>query len=238
LVDLIYSPEFQRRSRLRELSPYWRWLTGHVPRADIEARLMASDRSERAVFEAFLRVYADRRGKAIMGEKTPAHLAHVETLLAWFPDARVVHCLRDPRAIHVSDLRRRREHAVGAPYRQLATVPPLMEAFVLLQVAWAWATAVHRHRQLSRRYPDRYRLLRFEDLVTEPRQTLDGLCSFLGVDPEPRMLEQKVTSRGARAGEVGFDAEAASRWRSNIRPAARGALEGLLGGRIEEMGYR
>jgi hypothetical protein len=238
LVDLIYSPEFQRRSRLRELSPYWRWLTGHVPRADIEARLMASDRSERAVFEAFLRVYADRRGKAIMGEKTPAHLAHVETLLAWFPDARVVHCLRDPRAIHVSELRRRREHAVGAPYRQLATVPPLMEAFVLLQVAWAWATAVHRHRQLSRRYPDRYRLLRFEDLVTEPRQTLDGLCSFLGVDPEPRMLEQKVTSRGAMAGEVGFDAEAASRWRSHIRPAARRALEGLLRGRIEEMGYR
>ena len=109
LVDLIYSPEFQRRSRLRELSPYWRWLTERVPRADIEARLLASDRTERGIFEAFLRIYADRRGKAIMGEKTPAHLAYVETLLEWFPDARVVHCMRDPRAIHVSELRRRAE---------------------------------------------------------------------------------------------------------------------------------
>ena len=104
MVDLIYSPEFQRRSRLRELSPYWRWLTERVPRADIEARLPASDRTERGIFEAFLRIYADRRGKAIMGEKTPAHLAYVETLLEWFPDARVVHCMRDPRAIYVSEL--------------------------------------------------------------------------------------------------------------------------------------
>ena len=50
LVDLIYSGELQRRSRLRELSPYWRWLSGKVPRGDIERYLLASDRTERGVF--------------------------------------------------------------------------------------------------------------------------------------------------------------------------------------------
>jgi hypothetical protein len=160
LVELIYSGELQRRSRLRELSPYWRWLTSRVPREDIEAYLLASDRSERGVFEAFLRIYADRRGKAVMGEKTPAHLGYVETLLEWFPGGRVVHCMRDPRAVYVSELRRRTEHAVGFPYRQLAAVPPLLAWFVLLEVVWAWARAVHRHRQLRRRYPDHYRLSR------------------------------------------------------------------------------
>jgi hypothetical protein len=216
LVDLIYSGELQRRSRLRELSPYWRWLTDRVPRADVEARLLASDRTERGVFEAFLRLYADRRGKAIMGEKTPAHLAYVDTLLAWFPGARVVHSVRDPRAIHVSELRRRTEHAVGIPYRQLVRVPVLLEAFVLLQVAWAWGRAVNQHRRYARRYPDRYRLLRFEDLVARPEPTLADLCAFLGVQLEPRMLEQRVTSKGARVGETGFDAGAADRWRSRI----------------------
>ena len=237
LVELIYSGELQRRSRLRELSPYWRWLTGRVPRADMEAYLLASDRSERGVFEAFLRIYADRRGKAIAGEKTPAHLHYVDELLEWFPEARVIHCMRDPRAIYVSELRRRSEHAVGVPYRQLAAVPALMERFVLLEVMWAWARAVHRHRALLRRYPGRYRLLRFEDLVARPEATLDELCDFLGLTVEPRMLEQKVTSRGARVGSAGFDAAAADRWRERIDPGAQAALERLLGRRLPEMGY-
>ena len=188
-----------------------------MPRADIEAYLLASDRTERGVFEAFLRIYADRRGKAIMGEKTPAHLAYVETLLEWFPEGRVVHCMRDPRAIYVSELRRRAEHAVAFPYRQLALVPALLERFVLLEVAWAWAAAVHRHRELRRRYPERYRLVRFEDLVAAPDDTLDGLCAFLGVDPEPRMLSRRSPRRGARVGAAGFDAGAADRWREPHR---------------------
>lgn len=238
LVELIYSPEFQRRSGLRELSPYWRWLTGKVPRADIEARLLASDRTERGIFEAFLRIYADRRGKAIMGEKTPAHLAYVETLLAWFPEGRVVHCMRDPRAIYVSELRRRRERPESVPYRWLVNVPPLMAAFVLLEVAWAWAAAVGRHRVLARRFPGAYRMVRFEALVADPERTLGELCRFLGVELEPRMLEQKVTSRGAALGEAGFDAAAADRWRDIITPRARRALERLLGRRLVEMGYR
>ena len=237
LVELIYSGELQRRSRLRELSPYWRWLTSRVPGEDIEAYLLASDRSERGVFEAFLRIYADRRGKAVMGEKTPAHLAYVETLLEWFPDGRVVHCMRDPRAVYVSELRRRAEHAVGFPYRQLAAVPELLAWFVLLEVVWAWARAVHRHRQLQGRYPDRYRLLRFEDLVSEPADTLEDLCACLGLEVEPRMLEQQVTSRGARVGAAGFDAGAADRWQEAIEPGARAAIELLLGRRLAEMGY-
>jgi hypothetical protein len=237
LVDLIYSGELQRRSRLRELSPYWRWLTERVPRADVETRLLASDRTERGTFAALLRLYADRRGKAVMGEKTPAHLAYVETLLEWFPDGRVVHCLRDPRAVYVSELRRRTEDPASIPYRQLIWVPPLLAAFVLLQVAWAWAGAVHRHRTLRRRYPGHYRVLRFEDLVVDPRSTLADLCAFLGVDFEARMLEQKVTSKGANVGQAGFDAGAADRWRSAISGRARRTIEGLLGARLGEMGY-
>ena len=237
LVELIYSGELQRRSKLRELSPYWRWLRGKVPRADIETYLLASDRTERGLFEAFLRIYADRRGKAVIGEKTPAHIDYVDELLEWFPDGRVVHCMRDPRAIYVSELRRRSEHAVGFPYRQLAVVPALMARFVLLEVVWAWARAVHRHRELSRRYPDNYRLVRFEDVVSTPQETLDDLCAFLGVQAEPRMLEQKVTSKGARVGSAGFDAEAAERWRTHINGGAQAAIELLLGRRLQEMGY-
>ena len=237
LVTLIYSDGFQRGSRLREASPFWRWLAKRVPRAELEERLLAAERTERGVFTALLRTFADRRHRAIMGEKTPAHVGWVDTLLEWYPDGRVIHMIRDPRAVFVSELRRRSQHAVTLPYRWLVRVPALMRAFILLEVGWAWARAVAHHRTLSRRYPANYRLVRFEDLVREPEATVDGLCAFLGVEPEPAMLQQKVVSKGSRVGEAGFDAGAADRWRATIRPSEARWLGRMLGRRIEEMGY-
>lgn len=237
LVELIYADGFQRRSRLREVSPYWRWLTNKVPREDLQSRLLASDRTERGLFEAFLRVYADRRGKVIIGEKTPAHLAYVETLLDWFPNGRVVHMIRDPRAIYVSEVRRRAGHAVTPPYRWLVKVPALMRAFILLQVVWAWAGAVHRHRTLVRTEPGRYLAIRFEDLVAEPEATVARICAHIGIEPVAHMLDQKVTSKGAMVGQAGFDVGAADRWRDRIGDGERRFIERLLGERLDEFGY-
>ena len=79
--------------------------------------------------------------------------------------------------------------------------------------------------------------MRFEDLVTAPESTLEDLCDFLGVAFEPRMLEQKVTSKGARVGSAGFDAGAAERWREYIDSGAQTTLQLLLGQRLPEMGY-
>jgi hypothetical protein len=175
LVARIYSDEFQRGSRLRENSQFWRWLVRRVPREDLERRLLAGERSERGVFTAVLRSYADRRRKAIFGEKTPAHIRWADTLLEWYPTAKVVHMVRDPRAVYRSELKRRNMRAVSFPYRWLVRVPVLMRGFILLEVAWAWADAVGRHRSLSRRYPDGYRMVRFEDLVREPQPEIERL---------------------------------------------------------------
>ena len=132
-----------------------------------------------------MEAYADSRRRAVIGEKTPAHFRHVDTLLDWFPDARVIHMIRDPRAVYVSEVKRRTAIPDTLPYRWLARVPPAMRALILVQVARTWAEAVNHHRRNARRYPDRYRLVRFEDLVREPEQVVADLCRFLGVAFEP-----------------------------------------------------
>jgi len=238
LVRFVYSGEFQRRSRLRTLSPYWGWLRRRVPRAELERRLLASDRTERGVFSVLMRVFADRKRRPIMGEKTPAHLAWVDTLLAWYPDARVVHMIRDPRAVYVSEVRRRVANPTTVPYRWLVRAPSVLRAFVCLEVSWAWAIAADRHRRLALRYPGRYRAVRFEDLVREPQATLTALCAFLGVEVEPAMLDRTVTSKGAMQGMAGFDAGAADRWEASLGAAPRRLIEGLLRGRMRMLGYR
>jgi hypothetical protein len=228
---------FQGASRFREVSPFWRWVAREVSCDELEARFRACDRSERGIFAALLRCYADHRGKAVMGEKTPSHLAWAPTLIDWFPGCRIVHVVRDPRAVYASELRRRTEVGGGVPYHQLRHAPPLLRAFVLHEVAWAWAGAVHQHRRLAAGSPDHYRCVRFEDVVRTPAVTLAALVDWIGIPWEDGLLHQRVYARGVNHGTPGFDASSADRWRSEVSGPEDRWLRELLGARLSEMGY-
>jgi len=236
LVDFIYSGEFQRRSRWREVSPFWRWLVREIPPDDFGRTLATEERTERGVFRALLRVYAEYHGRLVMGEKTPHHLAYVDELLEWFPDGRVVHMVRDPRAVYVSD-RQRRRGKPRRPYSWVMNVPRLLETVLLMQTTYVWADAARRHGRLARRYPERYVMLRFEDVVSQPDATLPRLFEFLGVPLPERATDVKVVSRGFRWGEAGLDAGAASRWREHIHPFAERWLRFWLGRPMRRLGY-
>ncbi len=236
VAELIYSGEFQRQSHWREVSPFWRWLVGNVSQADMTERLLATDRTERGMWAAFLRAYADKQGRPIMGEKTPAHLAYVDTLLEWFPNGRVVHMIRDPRAVFVSDLRRRRGK-LRKPYSWIAKVPGLLSATILMQTTWVWRGAARKDPAYARKYPDRYRRVRFEDVVKTPDETLGGLFAFLGVEAPPDPTNVKVMARGFKWGEEGLDAGAADRWRDQIGGISNRWLRFFLGSSMRRLGY-
>jgi hypothetical protein len=238
LVEFLWSGEFQRQSKLREISPFWRWVVKNLDRDDLEQRLLAAERTDRGLFEAFLRAYADHVGKQVIGEKTPAHINHADTLLEWFPNARIVHMVRDPRGVYVSELRRRTGKHTSFPYRQLFRVPPLFALFILVQVTLAWRQAASRHRDLEARFPRHYRKVPFEALVREPEATLTDLFAFLGIDMEPAVLRQKVVSYGVNLGSEGFDASAADRWESSISGRANRWLRFALRGAMRTLGYR
>lgn len=218
LVDYIFSDDFTHSSRFRGVSSHWRWITRRVTRDELLQRLRQSDRSERAIFSTIMRLYAERKGKPIMGEKTPAHVRYVPKLLNWYPEGRVIHMLRDPRGIFVSELRRRKKDAVTTPYKQLVRLGPLFKLYIMLQTTVVWLESVYWYRTYKNVYPNNYYLLRFEDLVRDPEVHIRQLCEFLGIEFQANMLEQVVVSKGFEAGRAGFDGRAADRWREHIDP--------------------
>ena len=152
IVDLIYSGEYEKQAGWRPPSPHWYWLIENVDRADLEKRLLAEERSERGMFRGFISAYAEKHGKPIWGEKTPTHLSFTDELLEWFPDAKVVHMLRDPRAIYVSDLYRR-QNRDRWPYTWLDKVPFLLESYLVLLTVVTWRSALRLHaRSLAPRH--------------------------------------------------------------------------------------
>jgi hypothetical protein len=145
--------------------------------------------------------------------------------------------MRDPRAIFVSEIRRRRTTDATGLYRVLRFVPVLLTAFVLFETTVIWAEGALRASRYRRAHPGRYRMVRFEDLVGHPGRELRELCAWLGLDFQPAMLDQRVVSVGAKLGEQGIDEGAASRWRGAIPGWADRWFRVVLGQRLRALGY-
>jgi hypothetical protein len=211
--------------------------------------LLASDRSERAIYTILLQVHAATGDHVILGDKTGPHLYHVPTLLRWFPDAKVIHTFRDPRAILASEHKKRMtqiQRWLGNARRQqrygraaaLWLAKPLVSLAIVLYITTAWLRAAHLHYRYKQRYPQNYHLSKFEDLVNAPMPNVQALCHFLGLTFQPTMLQPpSVDSSFERKSESGFDQDALTRWHSGLQPWMKRWLLVWAGRDLKKFGY-
>jgi hypothetical protein len=116
--------------------------------------------------------YARREGKGRYGDKTPSYVMHLPLLAQLFPEARFVHIIRDGRDVALSHL----DIEGWGPQS-------LDEA------------ALHWKRQVLRGSSDgpglgadRYREIRYEQLVDDPETTLVNVCEFVHLPYDVAML--------------------------------------------------
>ncbi|HZQ07706.1 MAG TPA: sulfotransferase [Anaerolineae bacterium] len=245
LVDFIYA-----NHRALKIS-LWQWLKRNVARETFAAQVLATDRSERALFQVLMRVYCERMKpeltEPILGEKTPTHLYYVPTLMEWFPQAKVIHTIRDPRAIMVSKLKKvNRATSRDGFTKRMGAVPshlmsPFADAIEMIHTGAAWMDAAHLDEQYTRRYPNQYRLLRFEDLVAKPEQQITALCKFLEIEFKPSMVQEiHVVSSSfekTHRGEGGIDRRSLERWKEHSHPLVNKSLEIFGRSELERFGY-
>jgi hypothetical protein len=245
-----------RRTAVRDvvtelLKPrFWTWPSRNLEVDSLIDRVLATDLSERALFSLLLDLYVERRcadrAVAVRGEKTPDHLYQVATLARWFPDARFIHTFRDPRAIYASRLVRTGEGRRGMKAR-LPKVParvldPLLAPLEVVETSRVWLDAARLHRRHARELGERYRLIRFEDLVADPRGVVTEICAFVGIPFDEHLLDETVVVGSSfeeeRHAAQGFDRRSVDRWRDHVHPLVK-AWFGIIGRReLRRFGYR
>ena len=82
-------------------------LLWRIDPASMLRRLLETDRSDAAIYQALLQGENEEAEGLILGDKSGPNLYHVPTLLEWYPEAKVIHTMRDPRAVMASELKRR-----------------------------------------------------------------------------------------------------------------------------------
>jgi hypothetical protein len=158
----------------------------------------------------------DPAGARCFLEKTPKNEEHFDEMFRDFPRARVIHLVRDPRAVYLSN-KRSDEYRMEPGFAARQWVKSLR--YALRQVV-----KFGRASQMM--------IVRYEDLVARPQETLKALCGFIEVDFHEALTRPTVYGNPWQGNAYGEDAAKtyeidpakAETWRSEIRPAETRAI--------------
>ncbi len=143
----------------------------------IYKELLSEKRSYKSIFEKLLKEYSIQHNKLRWGEKTPVHLVYIETILAFFPYAKIIHIIRDPRDVALS-------------YKKV----PWGKNDVF-SVARLWNKYMEIPKRCKRVNNSNFLEIKYEDLVKKPKEILKIICSFIEEDFEEQMLNFHVYSK-------------------------------------------
>ena len=167
-------------------------------------------------------------------EKTPANAAAMNTLATLYPDASVVHVLRDGRDVAISTAVARRT------WQREETLQdsPREGSRDLWSIGLRWDDHVTNVRSHALRLPLPFHEVRYEDMHSAPRETARRLFRFCQIPCDDELLERileethfsRLTKKGPRqfrrSGRVGDWKRDWSRWQLLLFTAAAGpALE-------------
>lgn len=134
----------------------------------------AGDPTYAQLFALLEKQHAERLGKGRWGDKSLNTERYADPIFESYPHARIIHMIRDPRDRFASSLVRWkvRRGGVGAGSAE-------------------WLSSARLALQNEQRYPDRYKVLRYESIATNPEETIREVCDFIEEPFTPEMLNMQ-----------------------------------------------
>lgn len=210
--------------RIEQVASEYKW-----PAAELRELMAASD-SQGAFVDAFARAYRERRRRPRWAEKTPLNVHSFEWVLERFPQARLVHVIRDGRDV-VCSMRQHPERrwVDGMEVKELRPQP--VEAYMK---RWVRDTEAG----IAMRGDPRYMEVRYEELVEDPEGVLRGLVAALDEPWLPRLLVERTPRSGGPAhANSRISTGSVGRWRQDLSGDERAAVQRIGGELLARLGY-
>ena len=152
--------------------------------------LAGDDKSYGRLFALFHGHHAERMGKPRWGDKSLHTELYADAVFQEFPDAKMIHMLRDPRDRYASVLKR----YDGNDDKGITSS------------TGRWRNSTRMGKRNLQKYPDKYITVRYETLASEPEKTCREVCAFLGEKFEPYMMSMKgAPDHGEVGGNSSFE---------------------------------
>lgn len=174
--------------------------------------------SVRAMIQASVGQHLEARGKKIWGDKSPNLQFYSRDIMTLFPDAKIIHIIRDGRATAASHSKRAHEH--------------------ILLAAQKWVdgnTAALVNQQLFG--DSQHLILKYEDLLRFPEKTARELCTFLEIPFDQKMLDLNAATDGDSYVKNRFDTSKINNFKTEISPKILRKVELIQAPLLWKMDY-
>lgn len=213
---------------------YYRW-NRKLDVYGILERLAGEDATYARLYDAIMIDLFGREDMAGWGEKTQLVWTKIAPFLDMFPEGKAILIVRDPRSVLLS-------------FKNYTYTPPP----AYLGAAFNCLDAMATGQKLQRTYgPDRFRIVRYEDIIDEPECSLIDLFAFLRLDVRHNLLsmddwvdakghpwKHNSTIAAQLAPGTAFPAkENATRWQRELDPREISFCETIVGQELSDYGY-
>ena len=182
------------------------------------------------------KTYAQLQGKLYAGEKTPDYVKHITFLHKLVPKARFIHIIRDGREVALSTLQWS-NRTKGPAKLDLWQKSPI--AVCALWWSWQVESGLQQGRALG---DNLYKEIHYQQLVSQPQQTMQQLARFLDLPYSPDMVDFHL---GKTKSEQGLSAKSAwlpptkglRDYKTQMNSADLMLFESLTAPLLESLGY-
>lgn len=145
-----------------------------------------------------------------VGAKFPLHVSKIDFLLKNFPKAKIIQITRNPHPTIIS-------HSKKLIYKKEKNffknpIIYIKYYFFVLHgiVDYNWSSWIYFKNKKN----NRYLIMKFEDIITNPKENIQILCNFLNIEYNEIMLNPPaVDSSYKRNIKRGFDKNALTNWK-------------------------
>ncbi len=193
----------------------------------------------RNVMTAMLKAHAEldqsnQEKKYYVAKETSIEI-HAQEIAGWFPSARFIHLIRDPRDNFAAI-----KSGVSKKYSGYGDTETSLLFSVLIRNIWGIRFAELNRKILG---DDKYLVLRFEDLVANPEPVMREVAKWLDINFEDSLLRPTICGHptGGNSFEnkkfTGISAAHLGRWKDRITPEEAAVIEFSFGKEMRDFGY-
>jgi hypothetical protein len=193
----------------------------------LEAQMM----DYKHIFAWFMEIQMRSEGKQRWGNNTPRDIFNIKDILNFFPNAKIIICVRDIRDFMVSYQNKWRQVPKAYWNRMQNVYHPVVTSIL-------WKASIRQINYIKDvMSKENYIIIKYENLVEKPETVVAEICNVIGEEFEDDMLDITFSNSSFDLRERGIFSSSIGRWQEILHPEEVAIAHTIAGKELRQFGY-